>query len=128
MTDAQIADGRDALRDELVNQQRDRFFMAYMAKAKTALKIEVRQDVLAQVMGPMPAPPVVPGPGPRRAAVAARFSRAPRGWRAANTSLKAARKRVMSSSVPTETRLCCVIGGTGQRGIRIDGRPIIRPR
>ena len=64
VTDAQIADGRDALRDELVNQQRDRFFMAYMAKAKTALKIDVRQDVLAQVMGPMPAPPSFPAPVP----------------------------------------------------------------
>jgi peptidyl-prolyl cis-trans isomerase D len=64
VTDAQIAEGRDALRDELVNQQRDRFFMSYMAKAKTALKIEVRQDVLAQVMGPMPAPPSFPAPVP----------------------------------------------------------------
>ena len=64
MTDAQIADGRDALRDELVNQQRDRFFMSYMAKAKTGLKIEVRQDVLAQVMGPTPAPPAFPAPVP----------------------------------------------------------------
>ena len=51
VTDAQIADGRDALRDELVNQQRDRFFSAYMAKAKTALKIDIDQDVLAQVVG-----------------------------------------------------------------------------
>ena len=64
VTDAQIADGRDALRDELVNQQRDRFFMAYMAKAKTALKIGIRQDVLAQVMGPMPAQPAFPAPVP----------------------------------------------------------------
>ena len=66
VTDVQIAEGRDGLRHELVNQQRDRFFMAYMAKAKTALKIEIRQDVLAQVMGPMPAPPSFPAPVPAR--------------------------------------------------------------
>ena len=35
VTDAQLATGRDALREELVNQRRDRFFSAYMAKAKT---------------------------------------------------------------------------------------------
>ena len=65
VTDAQIAGGRDALRDELVNQRRDRFFSAYMAKAKTALKIAVKQDVLAQVLGPVPAStPTFPAPVP----------------------------------------------------------------
>lgn len=64
VTDAQIAEGRDRLREELTNQRRDRFFSAYMAKAKTGLKIGVRQDVLAQVMGPMPASqPFSPMPG-----------------------------------------------------------------
>ena len=63
VTDAQIADGRDALRDELVNQRRDKFFSAYMAKAKTSLKIGIKQDVLAQIMGPAPASaPMVPSP------------------------------------------------------------------
>ena len=64
VTDAQIAEGRDALREELVNQERDRFFAAYMAKAKTALKIGIRQDLLAQIMGPAPAPPSFPAPVP----------------------------------------------------------------
>jgi peptidyl-prolyl cis-trans isomerase D len=64
VTEAQIAEGRDALRQELVNQQRDRFFTAYMAKAKTALKIGIRQDLLAQIMGPMPAAPAFPAPVP----------------------------------------------------------------
>jgi peptidyl-prolyl cis-trans isomerase D len=62
VTDAQVAEGSDALRAELLNQQRDRFFSAYMAKAKTALKIAIRQDLLAQVMGPMPAQPAFPAP------------------------------------------------------------------
>jgi peptidyl-prolyl cis-trans isomerase D len=64
VTDAQIAEGRDALRQELVNQQRDRFFAAYMAKAKTSLKIAVRQELLTQLMGPMPAQPSFPAPVP----------------------------------------------------------------
>lgn len=64
VTEQQIADGRDALREELTGQRRDQFFSAYMAKAKTALKIDIKQDVLAQVMGPMPAAPMFPAPVP----------------------------------------------------------------
>ena len=63
VTEAQIAAGRDALRDELINQRRDKFFSAYMAKAKTSLKIGIKQDVLAQIMGPVPASaPAFPSP------------------------------------------------------------------
>jgi hypothetical protein len=64
VTDQQLADGRDALREELTNQRRDRFFSAYMAKAKTSLAIAIKQDVLTQVMGPMPAAPAFPAPVP----------------------------------------------------------------
>lgn len=64
VTEQQIADGRDALREELTGQRRDQFFSAYMAKAKTSLKIDIKQDVLAQVMGPMPAAPMFPAPVP----------------------------------------------------------------
>lgn len=64
VTDQQIADGRDVLREELTNQRRDRFFSAYMAKAKTSLAIAIKQDVLTQVMGPMPAAPAFPAPVP----------------------------------------------------------------
>ena len=60
VTDAQMSEGRDALREELANQRRDRFFTAYMAKAKAGLKIDVKQDVLTQIMGPMPAAPAFP--------------------------------------------------------------------
>ncbi len=63
VTDAQIEGGRDALSEELVNQRRNQFFSAYMAKAKTGLKIDIKQDVLTQVMGPMPAAPGFPAPG-----------------------------------------------------------------
>ncbi len=51
VTDAEIEAGKDMLRDELVNSRRDKFFGAYMQKAKTALKINIREDTLARVVG-----------------------------------------------------------------------------
>jgi peptidyl-prolyl cis-trans isomerase D len=51
VTDAEIEDGKDVLRDEMVNTRRDRFFGAYMQKAKTGLKINIREDTLARVVG-----------------------------------------------------------------------------
>jgi peptidyl-prolyl cis-trans isomerase D len=51
VTDAEIETGKDQLRDELVNARRDKFFGAYMQKAKTGLKITTREDVLARVIG-----------------------------------------------------------------------------
>lgn len=60
--EAQLTAGRDPLREELLNQRRDRFFSAYMLKAKKDLKIDIRQDVLARVVGPRPAAPAgLPG-------------------------------------------------------------------
>lgn len=55
VADEQIAAGRDQLREELVGQRRDQFFSAYMQKAKQGLKIELKPDVVAQVVGPAPA-------------------------------------------------------------------------
>ena len=51
VTDAEIEAGRDQLRDELVNQRRDRFFGAYMQKAKQTLKINIRDEILARITG-----------------------------------------------------------------------------
>jgi peptidyl-prolyl cis-trans isomerase D len=51
VTDAEIEAGRDQLRDEMVNQRRDKFFGAYMQKAKQGLKINLRQDTLARITG-----------------------------------------------------------------------------
>lgn len=53
VTDAQMAAGREQLREELVNQRRDRFFAAFMQKAKQGLKINIRQDTLARVSAAM---------------------------------------------------------------------------
>lgn len=51
VTDAEIESGKDALREELVNTRRDKFFGAYMQKAKSGLKINIRQDTLTRVVG-----------------------------------------------------------------------------
>ena len=51
VTAAQIEGGRDQLRDEMVNQRRDRFFGAYMQKAKLGMKINIRPDKLAKLVG-----------------------------------------------------------------------------
>ena len=59
VTDAEVEAGKDPLREELVNARRDRFFGAYMQKAKQGLKIEIREDTLARVTGPV-APAALP--------------------------------------------------------------------
>lgn len=59
VTDAQIAAGRDELREELTAQRRDRFFSAYMQKAKSGLNITIDQELLSQVLG-TPATPAFP--------------------------------------------------------------------
>ena len=51
VTDPEIEAGKDQLRDELVNTRRDKFFGAYMQKAKKDLKITTREDVLARITG-----------------------------------------------------------------------------
>ncbi len=52
VTDAEIEQGREQLREEMVNQRRERFFGAYMQKAKQGLNIGIREDVLSRVTGP----------------------------------------------------------------------------
>jgi len=51
VTDAEVESGKDQMRDELVNARRDKFFGAYMQKAKQGLKITTREDTLARVIG-----------------------------------------------------------------------------
>jgi peptidyl-prolyl cis-trans isomerase D len=51
VTDAELEGGKDVLRDELVNTRRDKFFGAYMQKAKQGLTITTREDTLARVVG-----------------------------------------------------------------------------
>ena len=60
VTDAQVAAGMDAMREELLNQRRDRFFSGYMVKAKEKLSIAINQETLARVVGPAPVRPGSP--------------------------------------------------------------------
>jgi peptidyl-prolyl cis-trans isomerase D len=62
VTDAEIAVGIDQLREELVNQRRDRFFSGYMTEAKKKLDIRINQETVQRALGPAPAgaAPIVP--------------------------------------------------------------------
>ncbi len=51
VADAEIEGGKDQLRDEMVNARRDKFFGAYMQKAKQGLKIAIREETLARITG-----------------------------------------------------------------------------
>jgi parvulin-like peptidyl-prolyl isomerase len=50
-TPAEIAAGRDGLREEMLSDRRNRFFSAYMQKAKAKMKIEVNRENLQRVIG-----------------------------------------------------------------------------
>ena len=50
-TPDEIAKGRDAVKTQLLNQQKQRFFGAYMAKARERMSIQSNPAVLAQVIG-----------------------------------------------------------------------------
>jgi peptidyl-prolyl cis-trans isomerase D len=63
VSDAQVASGMDQIREELVNQRRDRFFSGYMVEAKKNLRIEIFQDTLQRAVGPAPAAPAGAPPG-----------------------------------------------------------------
>ena len=42
--------GRDAFREQLLGERRNRFFAAYITKAKERMRIELNQDVIARVL------------------------------------------------------------------------------
>lgn len=49
-TGEELAKGKQSLQDELLNERRNRFYGAYMAKAREKMKIEINSQVLAQVV------------------------------------------------------------------------------
>jgi peptidyl-prolyl cis-trans isomerase D len=51
VTPTELAANRDRFREELLTDRRNRFFTAYMAKAKQKMRIEVNQDALQRVVG-----------------------------------------------------------------------------
>ena len=48
-TAEEIASGKQAMRDELMNERRGRFFAAYMGKARERMNIRINSQVLAQL-------------------------------------------------------------------------------
>jgi peptidyl-prolyl cis-trans isomerase D len=51
VTDTELTSNRDRFREELLNDRRNRFFSAYMSKAKQKMRIEVNRDVMLRVIG-----------------------------------------------------------------------------
>jgi hypothetical protein len=50
VTPAQIAEGRTQLREELLNERRNRFYSAYMTKAREKMRININRETLAQLI------------------------------------------------------------------------------
>jgi peptidyl-prolyl cis-trans isomerase D len=46
----ELAKGASSLREEMLNERRNRFFSAYMAKAREKMKIQINSQVLAQIV------------------------------------------------------------------------------
>jgi peptidyl-prolyl cis-trans isomerase D len=46
----ELAKGKDQLRDELLNERRNRFYAAYMTKAREKMRIDINRATLAQVV------------------------------------------------------------------------------
>ena len=51
VTPEEFAAGKDAFREQLLSERRNRFFGAYMNKAKQTMKIEIRADVVKRAVG-----------------------------------------------------------------------------
>ena len=50
-TAADLTASKDAFRNEVLNDRRNRFFSSYMVKAKQKMKISVNRDALQRVIG-----------------------------------------------------------------------------
>ena len=51
VTPTEVASNKDSFREEFLNDRRNRFFSAYMIKAKQKMKIEVNREALQRVSG-----------------------------------------------------------------------------
>jgi peptidyl-prolyl cis-trans isomerase D len=47
----QLAEGRQQLKDELINQRKNQFYAAYMNKARERMRIDINRGVLAALVG-----------------------------------------------------------------------------
>jgi peptidyl-prolyl cis-trans isomerase D len=53
VTPEELRLGKEAFREQLLNERRSRFFTSYMAKAKERMDIEIRQDVVTRMLAGM---------------------------------------------------------------------------
>ncbi|MCL4812858.1 MAG: hypothetical protein KJ061_10255, partial [Vicinamibacteraceae bacterium] len=49
-TDADVAASRAGVREQLLRERKNRFFSAYMTKAKQRMKIDINREALAQLI------------------------------------------------------------------------------
>jgi parvulin-like peptidyl-prolyl isomerase len=50
VTPEELKTGKQTVRDELLNERRNRFYAAYMTKARERMKIDINRETLAQVL------------------------------------------------------------------------------
>jgi peptidyl-prolyl cis-trans isomerase D len=50
VTPTELASGKQAVRDEMVNERRNRFYSAYMTKARDKMQININRETLAQLL------------------------------------------------------------------------------
>jgi peptidyl-prolyl cis-trans isomerase D len=50
VSDTALAQGRESLREELLNERRNQFFSAYMTKARQRMQININQQAIAQLL------------------------------------------------------------------------------
>jgi parvulin-like peptidyl-prolyl isomerase len=51
VTPQELTANKDKFREELLNDRRNRFFAAYMTKAKQKMRIEVNQEAVQRLVG-----------------------------------------------------------------------------
>ena len=49
-TPAELAAAKDALKTELLNDRKNRFYAAYMAKARQRMNIRINRETISQVV------------------------------------------------------------------------------
>jgi parvulin-like peptidyl-prolyl isomerase len=50
VTPAELSSGKEPLRQEMLNERRNRFYTSYMTKARERMKININRETLAQII------------------------------------------------------------------------------
>ena len=51
VADDELAKQKDTLRAEILNERKNKFFSAYMTKARQRMKININRETVAQIVG-----------------------------------------------------------------------------